>query len=137
MNEYVIANKTDIDSLADAFRIKLGTTELLSLEDMVAAIDNIPKSYVISAPAVFTLSASSWNGTRYTLVADNYKVGANGVQIGLPSNISTVKAQDAIKAALTITKTTTNTSSVTISISAVNAPTKDLDIAIFGLEAIA
>lgn len=149
MAEYVIVEKDDLTSIADAIRAKTGTTDGMTIEEMTDNIHNIVGissdiSYVVlSTPVSFTLSADGWNGTSYSLKAENYQVGVNDVQIGLPSKTSTVNAQAVVKAALTIVKTSNtsaNTSDstpayATLTISAVNAPTKDITIAIFGLEA--
>ena len=100
--------------------------------------------YVVGAPVLFTLTGwdTAEQGTTYTLTAEGYKIGENGVQLGLPSDSSTVNTQAAIAAALTIVNTAVtapnkNTNTVgftTITISAVNAPSRELTVAIFGLE---
>ncbi len=101
-------------------------------------------SYVVGAPVSFTLTG--WDpdaqGTTYKLKAEGYKIGARGVQLGLPSNSSTVNTQAVVAAALTIANTNVtepdkekNEAGFTeISISAVNAPSRELTVAIFGLE---
>ena len=100
-------------------------------------------SYVVGTPVVFTLTG--WDpdaqGTTYKLKAEGYKIGAGGVQLGLPSDSSTVNTQAVVAAALTIVNTqvvapnkNTNTAGYTImTISAVTAPSRDLTVAIFGL----
>ena len=103
---------------------------------------------VSGLPAVelATPALTGWDtaeqGTTYTLTAEGYKIGENGVQLGLPSDSSTVNTQAVIAAALTIVNTAVtapnkNTNTVgftTITISAVNAPSRELTVAIFGLE---
>lgn len=101
-------------------------------------------AYVVGTPVALTLTG--WDpdtqGTTYELKAEGYKIGANGVQLGLPSDSSTVNTQAVVAAALTIVKTyvaapnkDTNTAGYTeITISAVTAPSRDLTVAIFGLE---
>ena len=101
-------------------------------------------AYVVGAPVLFTLTGwdTAEQGTTYTLTAEGYKIGENGVQLGLPSDSSTVNTQAVIAAALTIVNTAVtapnkNTNTVgftTITISAVNAPSRELTVAIFGLE---
>lgn len=123
--------------------VKLNTIDGDTVEfyEESAPIENV---YVIGAPVDFTLSLDSWNGTTYALKAENYKVGVNDVQIGLPSATSTTNANAVVKAALTIVTTSytsANSSNgtpayTTLNISAVNAPTRDITVAIFGLEAI-
>ena len=100
-------------------------------------------SYVVGTPVSFTLTG--WDvveqGTTYTLKAEGYKIGAGGVQLGLPSDSSTVNTQAVVAAALTIVNTgvtepdkSKNTVGYTeITISAVTAPSRDLTVAIFGL----
>lgn len=101
-------------------------------------------SYVVGTPVSFTLTG--WDpdvqGTTYKLKAEGYKIGTGGVQLGLPSDSSTVNTQAVVAAALTIVNTqvvapnkNTNTAGYTIiTISAVTAPSRDLTVAIFGLE---
>lgn len=101
-------------------------------------------SYVVSTPVSFTLTG--WDpdtqGTTYKLIAVGYKPGANGVQLGLPSDSSTVNTQAVVAAALTIVDTNVTAPDKSknevgfteITISAVTAPSRDLTVAIFGLE---
>jgi hypothetical protein len=101
-------------------------------------------TYVVGLPVALTLTG--WDpdaqGTTYKLKAEGYKIGAGGVQLGLPSDSSTVNTQAVVAAALTIVNTqvvapnkNTNTAGYTeITISAVTAPSRDLTVAIFGLE---
>lgn len=99
-------------------------------------------SYVVGEAVVFTLSKDAWDSTNYSLKANGYKVGAEGVQIGLPANDDTTNTQRVVKAAITIPYTTTTSPNTennvagyaTITLSAVNPPTEDVQIAIFGLE---
>lgn len=100
-------------------------------------------TYVVGAPVSFTLTG--WDpdtqGTTYKLKAEGYKIGAGGVQLGLPSDSSTVNTQAVVAAALTIVNTAVtapdknkNIAGYTeITISAVTAPSRDLTVAIFGL----
>lgn len=101
-------------------------------------------AYVVGDPTVFTLAG--WDpaeqGTTYRLQANGCQIGANGLQIGLPSDSSAVNAQAVIASALTIASASvitpdtndTTSHSIEIVISAVHAPSRDLRIAIFGLE---
>lgn len=101
-------------------------------------------TYVVGLPVALTLTG--WDpaaqGTTYKLKAEGYKIGAGGVQLGLPSDSSTVNTQAVVAAALTIVNTQvvapnkdTNTVGYTeITISAVTAPSRELTVAIFGLE---
>lgn len=137
-----------LTAVADAIREKSGTTAPLSFPaGMAEAVRNIQSAggptYVVGAPVSFTLTG--WDpdaqGTTYKLKAVGYKPGANGVQLGLPSDSSTVNTQAVIASALTIANTHVtapdkekNEAGFTeISISAVNAPSRELTVAIFGL----
>ena len=99
-------------------------------------------AYVVGNPVSFTLSADSWDGTTYTLKAEGYGIGDDGLQIGLPPDSSTVNTQAVVEAALTLVyskataATDTAAAYVTMKISAVAAPTEDVTIAIFGLAVV-
>lgn len=144
MAEY-LTNTADLTAVANAIREKGRTTDLLSFPaGMVAAVRNIQSGYVASLPRPFILT--NWDpdayGTTFRMTAVGYKIGAGGVQLGLPSNSSTVNAQAVVAAALTIVHTSVsepnesqNKAGFTeITISAVTAPSRDLIIAFFGLE---
>lgn len=149
MADYLVQGAS-LTAVADAIREKGGTSAPLSFPaGMVAAVRDIQggggsPTYVVGLPISFTLTG--WDpdaqGTTYKLKAEGYKIGAGGVQLGLPSDSSTVNTQAVVAAALTIVNTqvvapnkNTNTAGYTeITISAVNAPSRDLIIAIFGLE---
>lgn len=148
MAEYLVQGES-ITAVADAIREKGGTTAPLSFPaGMAEAVRNIQSgggtSYVVGTPVSFTLTG--WDpavqGTTYKLKAEGYKIGAGGVQLGLPSDSSTVNTQAVVAAALTIVDTrvtepdkSKNVAGYTeITISAVTAPSRDLTVAIFGLE---
>lgn len=133
---------------SNAAIIEKGGTEAADLSGVPAAITALPAgetglTYVVGEPVSFTLSGwdEPLNGTTYKLKAEGYKIGAGGVQLGLPSDSSTVNTQAVVAAALTIVNTMviapnkdTNTAGYTeITISAVTAPSRDLTVAIFGL----
>jgi hypothetical protein len=98
--------------------------------------------YVIGTPIEVVLYADSWLGTTYSLKIENYKIGDRGVQIGMPSLSSVDAAQMIVECALTIpsstfTSATSSAAAYTsIRISAIEAPTADITILLFGLEAI-
>lgn len=146
--EYLVQD-TSLTAIADAIREKGGTTAPLSFPaGMAEAVHNIQSgggtSYVVGTPVSFTLTG--WDpdvqGTTYKLKVEGYKIGANGVQIGLPSDSSTVNTQAVVAAALTIVNTKVTAPDkeknvvgfTEITISAVTAPSRELTIAIFGLE---
>lgn len=135
------------DATAAAGDVRKGKTAYAKGQKLVGTLEESgggSSAYVVGAPVLFTLTGwdTAEQGTTYTLTAEGYKIGENGVQLGLPSDSSTVNTQAVIAAALTIvnTKVTApdkekNVAGFTeITISAVTAPSRELTVAIFGLE---
>lgn len=132
-----------LDSPAFAPNIQRGYQAYSDKREVIkGTLEPEPTVYVPSAPVTFTLT--DWDeaaqGHTYTFTAYGYAIGKGGLQIGLPSDGSTVNAQAVIEAALTIVDTrysdgaSTIPPYITATLSAVNVPTMDVSIALFGLE---
>lgn len=133
------------DATAAAGDVRKGKTAYAKGQKLVGTLEESGGSpaYVVGLPVSFTLTG--WDvveqGTTYKLKAVGYKIGAGGVQLGLPSDSSTANTQAVVAAALTIVNTAVtapdkskNVAGFTeITISAVTAPSRDLTVAIFGL----
>ena len=132
------------DATAAAGDVRKGKTAYAKGQKLVGTLEESGGlTYVVGTPVSFTLAG--WDpdvqGTTYKLKAVGYKPGANGVQLGLPSDSSTANTQAVVTSALTIANTNVtapdkekNEAGFTeISIPAVTAPSRELTVAIFGL----
>ena len=147
-DEYSIEGAT-LANIADAIREKTGESggmTPLEMPAQIASISTASTQYIIGTPVDFELAG--WDpdlqGATCQLTCKGYKVGANGLQVGLPEGGSTVNMLRVIFAALTIVDVAEHEpdpedgtpGEVVVTLSAVNPPTGDLTIALFGLEAI-
>lgn len=104
----------------------------------VLQMTGLSNTYVSGTPVLFTIAATTWkDNSTVGINAKGYVIGDYGLQIGLPSETSVVNAQAVIKAALTICECSTTNSTTapnaSIYIVAIEPPTIDVEIAIFGL----
>lgn len=141
MNEWLQIKKSTLVGIADKIRDKTGKSERIAVTSLADEIENISTGgYVIAAPIEVTLDVNKWNGTTYTLTMTGY-TPIYELQIGLPEVSSSTNTAEVVKSALTIPQTSASTDSstgvttVTIVISAITAPTIDIDVALFGLVA--
>ena len=108
-----LTDDANYQAIANAIRVKTGGSDRLKPSEMAGAIYGISgggssPTYVVGLPISFTLTG--WDpdvqGTTSTLKAVGYKPGAGGIQLGLPSDSSTVNTQAVVAAALTIANAT-------------------------------
>lgn len=126
---YSLIPTDDYKEACDAIRRKTGKADLIKSSEMATEINGIMAAqYVVGQPYEFTLLASAWNGTTYTLDITGYTI-KNTPQIGLPLINDYANTRAVVEAALTIPQA----SGTTVIISAVKTPTVDIKIAIFGL----
>ena len=126
-----------------------GGAAAADLAGIPAAITALPAgsisglTYVVGTPVAYTIS--SWDeyteGHRKSISIQGYKVGENGVQVGLMSDSSAKNTEAVVAAALTVIRATSSTNSntgvttTTIYLTAVYVPTEEITVAFFGLEA--
>lgn len=145
-----IQNK--LDYLNDTKKLLKGAIEAKGVtvpddtpfRDYVDLVESITGGggYVVGEPVELLIPVDSWNGTTSEPKAYGYKKGEFSVQLGLPSDSSNPNTQAVIAAALTVASASAvapdlekNTvGRVDFRISAVNVPTRDIVVAIFGLE---
>lgn len=111
-----------------------GTNDVTDYASAVVNVPNIPTVYVQTPYTTFTLLASGWADNSYPLTVDQntYNIDDNTLQIGISTNSSTTNAINVAKAGLKIN----GRSSSTIYLQAIDTPTSNLEIVLFGVEII-
>lgn len=96
-------------------------------------------NYVVGSPYEITLAASGWSNHYQQIYLKDYTYDAYGVQLGLPAAGSSANAERCIEAGLTISSIKTGYNEdnsyyyTYIYISAVENPTEDIVVSLFGL----
>jgi len=97
-------------------------------------------AYVVADSTAFTLSSSSWVADRYTLTINtsNYNIDTTKAQIGLPTDSSAANTTNVLNAGITLISVETGTSANlrVYTFEAVEPPTQNVTILLFGVEAI-
>lgn len=98
---------------------------------------------LFESQAEFTLPASDWNGTTFTVVTNNWRVSDTATPLlDLPYTSSSVNALRVVEAGITMPSVTTTSAidnenhvvyTTTIVFSAVKTPPVDVDVAVFNL----
>lgn len=92
-----------------------------------------PTQYVVAPASKFTLSSSNWVDDTYylTISTSSYTIDSTKLQIGIPTDSSSTNTLNIANAGLTVF----NYTSGNCVIKAVNAPTSNVSILLFGVEA--
>lgn len=139
-SDYLEQLQQDKSDLVDNLTTKgiTGLTGDETFTELVPEVLNIAGTteivdYVVADYSAFTLDANNWGGNIYVLSIStaSYTVGAN-LQIGIPLDSSTANTANLIDAGLSITASGANS----ITFSAVNTPSSNLNIIIFGVSAV-
>lgn len=139
-SDYLEQLQQDKSDLVDNLTTKgiTGLTGDETFTELVPEVLNIAGTteivdYVVADYSAFTLDANNWDGNIYALSIStaSYTVGAN-LQIGIPLDSSTANTANLIDAGLSIVNSSTNS----IRFSAVNVPSSNLNIIVFGVSAV-
>lgn len=140
-SDYLEQLQQDKSDLVDNLTTKgiTGLTGDETFTELVPEVLNIPAGsieitdYVVADYSAFTLNANNWDGNIYDLSIStaSYTVGSN-LQIGIPLDSSVANTANLIDAGLSITASGTNS----IRFSAVNVPSSNLNIIVFGVSAV-
>lgn len=133
MRKYFIMQDT-LSAIATAIRSKSGKTDLIQVEKYAEEINALTGGivYIEPVPYSFTLYADQWDGTSYELAMPGYKTVYNCL-IDIPGDSGIINTETIIASGLTAPRTYTLDNTPYVTISAVNVPTQDINIAVYGL----
>lgn len=133
MRKYFIMQDT-LSAIATAIRSKSGKSDLIQVEKYAEEISALTGGivYIEPIPYTFTLYADQWSGTSYELAMPGYETAYNCL-IDIPGDSGVTNTEAIIACGLTAPRTYALDNVPYVTISAVNVPTQDINIAVYGL----
>jgi hypothetical protein len=120
--------------------ISITSNGTVDVTNYASASVAVPLTEYVPAPYVTrTCGVSAWdlsNTISFAFLTAEYTVDTSALQIGIAPNSSTTNTINVINADLIISSTGTSSTQVSVTIRCNNKPSSDIDIAIFGIEAI-